>query len=304
MEKSPDAFRTISEVADLLETPAHVLRFWESRFPQIRPVKRAGGRRYYRPADIALLAGIRHLLHEQGMTIRGVQKLLREQGVRHVSALGGTATGLAFEGTVLPDGADAPEDAAPEGVPDAAMEADAPEAPLAEDDDADAGRIIPWPGPATPMAVATPDPAAPSEPVADTAAQDAAAAVPDDAAIAPPLPANPSAAPAPPRTVQADLFGDLPLFFRQADPAGDDAPAPAAIVHAAAEPATPTEPAAPEPAAPRAVDAASMADIRSMVVRIRNLPPGALAQAGLGPAVARLSALHDRMKAPPSGHAS
>lgn len=87
MDKSPDAFRTISEVAELLQTPAHVLRFWESRFPQIKPVKRAGGRRYYRPADMALLTGIRRLLHDEGMTIRGVQKILREQGVRHVSGL-------------------------------------------------------------------------------------------------------------------------------------------------------------------------------------------------------------------------
>jgi DNA-binding transcriptional MerR regulator len=70
-----------------LETPAHVLRFWESRFPQIKPVKRAGGRRYYRPADVALLTGIKRLLHDEGMTIRGVQKILREQGVRHVSGL-------------------------------------------------------------------------------------------------------------------------------------------------------------------------------------------------------------------------
>ena len=87
MNKSPDAFRTISEVAEILETPAHVLRFWESRFPQIRPVKRAGGRRYYRPADVALLTGIKRLLHDEGLTIRGVQKILREQGVRHVSGM-------------------------------------------------------------------------------------------------------------------------------------------------------------------------------------------------------------------------
>jgi DNA-binding transcriptional MerR regulator len=87
MEKSADAFRTISEVADHLETPAHVLRFWESRFPQIKPVKRAGGRRYYRPSDVALLEGIKRLLHADGMTIRGVQKVLREHGVRHVAGL-------------------------------------------------------------------------------------------------------------------------------------------------------------------------------------------------------------------------
>ena len=87
MDKSPEAFRTISEVAEVLETPAHVLRFWESRFPQIRPVKRAGGRRYYRPSDVALLTGIKRLLHDEGLTIRGVQKILREQGIRHVAGL-------------------------------------------------------------------------------------------------------------------------------------------------------------------------------------------------------------------------
>jgi DNA-binding transcriptional MerR regulator len=98
LDKSPDAFRTISEVADHLDTPAHVLRFWESRFPQIRPVKRAGGRRYYRPSDVALLQGIRRLLHDEGMTIRGVQKVLREQGVRHVASLGGSDVAPEVEG--------------------------------------------------------------------------------------------------------------------------------------------------------------------------------------------------------------
>ena len=88
MSKSRDAFRTISEVSDLLDTPAHVLRFWESKFTQVKPVKRAGGRRYYRPADVDLLAGIKKLLHDDGMTIKGAQKLLREQGVKHVLAIG------------------------------------------------------------------------------------------------------------------------------------------------------------------------------------------------------------------------
>jgi resuscitation-promoting factor RpfA len=86
-QKSPEAFRTISEVAEWLGVPTHVLRFWESRFSQVKPVKRAGGRRYYRPADMELLGGIRKLLHEDGMTIRGVQKLLREKGVRHVAEM-------------------------------------------------------------------------------------------------------------------------------------------------------------------------------------------------------------------------
>ena len=87
MDKSPDAFRTISEVADWLGTPTHVLRFWESRFTQVKPVKRAGGRRYYRPTDMELLGGIKKLLHDDGMTIRGVQKLLREEGIKHVAGL-------------------------------------------------------------------------------------------------------------------------------------------------------------------------------------------------------------------------
>ncbi|WP_170759527.1 MerR family transcriptional regulator [Ruegeria lacuscaerulensis] len=87
MSKSPDAFRTISEVADWLGVQAHVLRFWESRFSQVKPVKRAGGRRYYRPNDMRLLGGIKKLLHEDGITIKGVQRILREQGVNHVASL-------------------------------------------------------------------------------------------------------------------------------------------------------------------------------------------------------------------------
>jgi len=87
VEKSPDAFRTISEVAQELDVPQHVLRFWESRFREIRPMKRGGGRRYYRPDDVDLLRGIRHLLYGEGYTIRGVQRLLREQGVRFVQGI-------------------------------------------------------------------------------------------------------------------------------------------------------------------------------------------------------------------------
>jgi DNA-binding transcriptional MerR regulator len=88
MSKAADAFRTISEVADDLEIPKHVLRFWENKFPQIRPMKRGGGRRYYRPTDLELLRGIRHLLHNEGYTIKGVQKILREQGVDAVKSHG------------------------------------------------------------------------------------------------------------------------------------------------------------------------------------------------------------------------
>lgn len=91
MEKGPDAFRTISEVAEDLDLPQHVLRFWETRFGQIKPLKRGGGRRYYRPDDVDLLRGIRHLLYGEGYTIRGVQQILREQGLRHVQAIGQSA---------------------------------------------------------------------------------------------------------------------------------------------------------------------------------------------------------------------
>ena len=87
MAKSPDAFRTISEVADWLGIQAHVLRFWESKFTQVKPIKRAGGRRYYRPNDMLLLGGIKQLLHEDGFTIKGVQKILREEGMSHVASL-------------------------------------------------------------------------------------------------------------------------------------------------------------------------------------------------------------------------
>jgi DNA-binding transcriptional MerR regulator len=84
LDKAPDAFRTISEVADEIDVPQHVLRFWESRFAQIKPMKRGGGRRYYRPDDVDLLHGIRHLLYGEGYTIRGVQRILRDEGAAFV----------------------------------------------------------------------------------------------------------------------------------------------------------------------------------------------------------------------------
>jgi DNA-binding transcriptional MerR regulator len=86
-DKAPDAYRTISEVAEDLDLPQHVLRFWETRFNQIRPLKRGGGRRYYRPDDVELLKGIRHLLYKEGYTIKGVQRILKEHGVRAVQGI-------------------------------------------------------------------------------------------------------------------------------------------------------------------------------------------------------------------------
>ena len=91
MAKGPEAFRTISEAADELHVAQHVLRFWETRFSFIKPMKRAGGRRFYRPADIVILHGVRRLLHDQGLTIKGVQKLHRENGLKALVAAGTAA---------------------------------------------------------------------------------------------------------------------------------------------------------------------------------------------------------------------
>ena len=88
MAKGPEAFRTISEAADELGVPQHVLRFWETKFSFIKPMKRAGGRRFYRPADVLVLAGVRRLLHDEGYTIKGLQKLHREQGLKVLVAAG------------------------------------------------------------------------------------------------------------------------------------------------------------------------------------------------------------------------
>jgi DNA-binding transcriptional MerR regulator len=98
--KGPEAFRTISEAADELSVPQHVLRFWETKFAFIRPMKRAGGRRFYRPSDIAVLRGVRHLLHDEGYTIKGVQRLHREEGLRRLVSAGGGAADNAPEPSV------------------------------------------------------------------------------------------------------------------------------------------------------------------------------------------------------------
>ncbi len=123
LDKAPDAFRTISEVADDLDVPQHVLRFWETRFNQIKPMKRSGGRRYYRPDDVNLLRGIRRLLYGEGYTIRGVQRILREHGIKSVQSLTDLAADHAtplFDGPAaeLDDQASDATDADAEGLDD------------------------------------------------------------------------------------------------------------------------------------------------------------------------------------------
>ncbi|MGB0498101.1 MAG: MerR family transcriptional regulator [Rubricella sp.] len=123
MEKSPQAFRTISEVSETIDVPAHVLRFWESRFTQIRPVKRGGGRRYYRPEDVELLKVIRELLYTEGLTIRGVQKLMRETGPKQlVEKYAGTHLSI--------DDFTPADEPAPNGA--AKPDAEPPKAPVAD----------------------------------------------------------------------------------------------------------------------------------------------------------------------------
>jgi DNA-binding transcriptional MerR regulator len=103
--KAPDAFRTISEVAEELDLPQHVLRFWETRFSQIKPMKRGGGRRYYRPEDVDLLRGVRLLLYSEGLTIRGVQRVLKDKGLAYVSAIGqaGSVEGVVADKKAPPE---------------------------------------------------------------------------------------------------------------------------------------------------------------------------------------------------------
>jgi len=117
LDKAPDAFRTISEVADDLDVPQHVLRFWETRFNQIKPMKRSGGRRYYRPDDVNLLRGIRRLLYGEGYTIRGVQRILREHGIKSVQGL---TDGSVDHATALFDGPSFDGDREDDGAPDLA----------------------------------------------------------------------------------------------------------------------------------------------------------------------------------------
>ncbi|RUT32551.1 MerR family transcriptional regulator [Arsenicitalea aurantiaca] len=146
MEKSPDAFRTISEAAEELDLPQHVLRFWETRFAPIKPLKRGGGRRYYRPEDVLLLKGIRHLLYDKGFTIKGVQRILKDQGVRYVMAIG---EGGSIEHIALPPGG-----AEPDPAPDTSVEAPLP-------DDAQPAPIVSAPRDIRPEAPAIPMPSAP-----------------------------------------------------------------------------------------------------------------------------------------------
>ncbi len=209
MDKSPHAFRTISEVAQWLETPAHVLRFWESRFPEIAPVKRAGGRRYYRPEDMRLIAGIKHLLHTEGHTIKSVQERLKAEGAAAVGALSDCALPGNEDADTAVMEAEAPEAAALQAAPE--HDSEIPPIGFFFDDSADADPAEAQSGTFAQTATQAPPvpeaaPAVEVPPVDDSPTFEAGAAV----TLAPP-----DAAPTP----AADI-AHVP-----ADPGDDDAPA-------------------------------------------------------------------------------
>ncbi len=201
MSKSRDAFRTISEVSDALDTPAHVLRFWESKFNQVKPVKRAGGRRYYRPTDVDLLAGIKKLLHDDGMTIKGAQKLLREQGVKHVAALGASVLEADADLADAKVEAIEPVETKPAEEPKIAPEPAVEQAPAAAPVKADPvpeaeveiANVVPLtkaPGPALTLNLAPK--ADPVEPVAEAAEAVSETVTPTAPSKMPDVPADPS----------------------------------------------------------------------------------------------------------------
>jgi DNA-binding transcriptional MerR regulator len=217
-EKSRDAFRTISEVADWLDVPTHVLRFWESRFSQIKPVKRAGGRRYYRPSDMRVIGGVKVLLHDQGMTIRGVQKLFREEGIKHVAGYAPDLFGEDDEDDAHVLNAEALERAARPASP-ARSTRDAEPAPAAEPVEADAPEVETRPDDDTPPLFRRSRPAATAEPQPAPPAEAAAEAeVAKPANAIPPTPDVPDTDPADDAEAHAKVAG-MAARLKLADPA-------------------------------------------------------------------------------------
>lgn len=314
MPKSPDAFRTISEVADWLDVQAHVLRFWESKFSQVKPIKRAGGRRYYRPNDMMLLGGIKKLLHEDGLTIKGVQKILREEGMGHVSDMSAPLDDQLIEGedaTVAPDTTIIEEETAV--VLDFAP-AEAEKAP-AED----------------PVEAAEPEPT-PEAPAADAAAPEPTPEAPATDAAAPVVEAEPVVEDASdlPDFVQQPLDADIEATETDNLPAAEDSTTAAEPLEAQPdepvedeqeittegppEPEAETEaPAAEAPAPtpkPRIIDLppltpeAEIAAAPSTLTAAFRLPGLSAAQArDVEPLLEQLTALRDRMEGARQGRA-
>jgi DNA-binding transcriptional MerR regulator len=238
MDKSPDAFRTISEVAEWLGVQAHVLRFWESKFSQVKPVKRAGGRRYYRPADMVLLGGIKKLLHEDGLTVKGVQKTLREHGVEHVSALSqelcdvaAAAQKIDVEAKVLPFKSEPAAQPEPVAEPELELQP----APAPEQAPTEVAPPPPEPAPeVAPAPEVVPEPAPAPEPVVEAATETAPVSAPEPETTPEP---EVTAAPAPTPVEEQPI---LPSFLHrpietpapEATPAPEPEPAPEPVAEA------------------------------------------------------------------------
>ncbi|MEE4188638.1 MAG: MerR family transcriptional regulator [Roseobacter sp.] len=248
MAKSPDAFRTISEVADWLGVQAHVLRFWESKFAQVKPIKRAGGRRYYRPSDMLLLGGLKRVLHEDGLTIKGAQKMLREKGVGYVADLSQPLDDLTI---AVIEGTGAPADAE-----DAVLDTDEVAAELlspveevetaAEPGPAPTPEAAPEPEPEPPETTALPEPPEPDDAAVETGKSVPEAASAQDAGT----PDEATDPPAVDETDTSDLQSDLPLEVMEAaasttEPEPQDAE-PAPMVSFRARPRDVRSPTAPE----------------------------------------------------------
>lgn len=307
MSKAPDAFRTISEVAELLETPQHVLRFWETKFAQLKPVKRAGGRRYYRPGDLALLGGIKKLLHDDGMTIKGVQKMLREKGVRHVAGLAPAALQAGAEPPCPP--------ARPQDAAQAEAEAGVAE-PIAEADEQNdlfldlppPVHARPDPEPAAPdadaAAAARPEPApkdAPAEQVEPRPA-DAPASGSDAPALQADAPV-PAADAAQPPVDAPEPPADAAASAADASAQDDDADAAATARAEAPQDSPPDEAPSDAPDEEAAATEVTVADLTGIAsaLRARTAPPADLQ--GLAGLLLRVQATHARLVAARDGGA-
>jgi DNA-binding transcriptional MerR regulator len=267
MAKSPDAFRTISEVAEWLGIQAHVLRFWESKFSQVKPVKRAGGRRYYRPSDMLLIGGIKKLLHEDGFTIKGVQKILREEGMSHVAQMSPPLDDVTLKETVA------------EELEAQAAQQETPVADTLPADDTPAEQELPFVS-AEPDAIA-------DEP-APLHAETPAAPEPFFARSAPasvPEPSEPAPALAP------DMDGS-PAVVEPSVPVE-----PVAETHAAPPPARPRI--ADIPPFTAEADFPATTGVLTALQQIKHMDGQDRAQ--IAPLMTRLAALRDRMAAPDGG---
>lgn len=274
MAKSAQAFRTIREVADWLDVAAHVLRFWESKFNQIKPVKRAGGRRYYRPADMELVGGIKVLLHDRGLTIRGVQKMISEEGLEAVTALSPPIDSLIDDADIVEGGASGDWDV---DVAAEVLETPLGQALLGADPSAD-------PTPAAEPITETP-PAALME--TDTAAADALA--------------QPSPEPEPGTETSEQTPTALPEAFSTQPPQGLVSPDGAPEARPDTLPDTAPGAVSPDPDPDAASHGSDPAEgpLGKLTV-LAQLP--ASQRAALSPHIAALANLRDRMSAPVDTH--